>query len=313
LIGKASNTFGRQESLTLSAYLVANGGKGANFMFSLPDDNYRYGKEYGFAFDLAGAMGLNIDERYYGLGSELPGTKYSTFNNDHSKVTLQFSRTLKKELIIEGDVFFANNRFSNIVEGANLVTPEIEENCRDYSGVSAKLTYDGRDQSLDPHGGIYVIANADFGVRNAEYSKVCIDARTYHTPFHSDQVLAFRGMLTQMSGRIIPIYEYATLGGNNTLRGYPINRWRDTNAALLNAEYRVPTPLPMAFFSGLDTVFFLEGGKVDDEMGAIATGKWAVDSGFGFHLNLAGSVIIRADFGMGAEGLNAYFFYNQAF
>lgn len=292
---------------------MGNGGNGANFIFSLPDGNYRYGKEYGLAFDLSGAIGLNIDERYYGLGSDSPGTDYSTFNNDHSKLTLQFSRTLQKDIIIEGDVFFAKNRFSNIKEGTNPVTPEIEQNCRDYSGVSVKFTYEGRDQNLDPHSGIYLIANADFGLRAAEYSKACIDARSYHTPFHPDQVLAIRGMLVNMSGRVIPVYEYASLGGNNTLRGYAINRWRDTNAALLNAEYRIPTPLPPSFLSGLDTVFFLEAGKVDNKMETIATGNWAVDSGFGFHLDLAGNVIIRADFGMGAEGLNAYFFYNQAF
>jgi outer membrane protein assembly factor BamA len=313
LIGKENNALGQMESLTLSTYLMGDGGNGATFIFSLPDGNYRKGKEYGFAFDLSGAIGLNINERYYGLGSYSNGDKYSTFNNDHSKLIFQFSRTLQKEILVEGDVFFASNKFSNIHKGIAVVTGEVEDNCRDYTGISLKLSYDGRDQSLDPHNGIYIITDLDYGISVAEYSKAYIDARAYQTPFDPSQVFALRGMLTQMSGRVIPIYEYATLGGGNTLRGYAQNRFRDTNSALLNAEYRVPTPLPWAFFSGLSTVFFLEGGSVDDEMGTILTSKWAVDSGFGFHLNLGGNVIVRADIGFGAEGVNAYFFYDQAF
>ncbi|MDD5382938.1 MAG: BamA/TamA family outer membrane protein [Candidatus Margulisbacteria bacterium] len=308
VIGKAKNIIGQEESMTLSAFLIANGGNGANFVLSLPDDNYRHGKKYNLAFDLLGNLGYTISERFYGLGSETPGSNYTTLNNNHSKYILQFSRSRKDRLILEGDLFFAGNQFSNIVQGVNPITPQIEANCRNYVGGSLKLTLDGRDQSLDPHAGFLMINEIDFGLKTADYIKGSVDLRGYSTPFRPDQILASRLMLTQSGGPVIPIYEYAFLGGRDTMRGYTMNRWRDRSAALVNLEYRFPL-----IWQWFQAVVFYEVGKVGDRLVALGGDSWASDYGFGLHLNLGGNVVVRGDFGRGTEGANAYFFYNQAF
>jgi hemolysin activation/secretion protein len=118
-------------------------------------------------------------------------------------------------------------------------------------------------------------------------------------------------MIAQASGKVIPLYEYPSLGGNNTMRGYTMNRWRDRSAALIDLEYRMPTPVPM--LKGLDTVIFFETGKVGGELTKLGLDNWSSDAGLGIHINFGGNVIVRADFGHGTEGTNAYFFYNQAF
>ena len=311
VIGKAKNIFDKQESLTLAAWMISNGGTGASFVFALPDDDFRQGKEYDLAFDLSGAVGRTVSERYFGLGSNSPGDDYTTFNNKHSKLTFEFSHTLNTNLIVEGDLFFANNEFSNIEQGLVPLSSEVEKNCRNYSGGSLKFTIDRRDQGMDPHSGALVISNVDFGIKTAEYVKVGVDARGYFTPFDPGQVLAVRGMVTQMTGTVIPIYEYASLGGNSMMRGYTLNRWRDKAAALVNLEYRIPTPVFM--LKGLSTVFFFEGGKVGEQLSGLGLGDWPTDMGIGLHINLGGNVIVRGDFGFGQEGMNVYFFYNQAF
>lgn len=308
VIGKSKNFSGRQESLTLAAWLISNGGNGANFILSLPDDDYRHGKMFGLAFDLTGNLGRTISERYYGLGSATPGTGYTTADNVHNKLTFQFSRALSTTVLAEADFYVAANDFSNIIQGADPLTPQLQADARNYSGGSLKLTLDKRDQSLDPHAGVYLIGNMDFGLSSADYVKGGLDFRAYHTTFAPDQVLAGRLMLQQAGGSNIPLYEYPFLGGKDTMRGYTMNRWRDNSSALINLEYRFPLIWPW-----FQAVVFYEAGKVGDRLASLGLDNWAGDYGLGLHLNLGGNVIVRGDLGRGAEGDNVYFFYNQAF
>lgn len=308
VIGKGENLFARKESLTLSAWLITNGGKGTSFIFSLPDSSTRHGTMYPLAFDLNGMIANTISERYYGLGSESIKDGYTTFDNEHNKLFFQFSKSLSRKLIGEVDLFYATNSYSNIVQGNSPLSQAIQDVAKEYAGASLKLTVDGRDQVVDPHNGIYVIGNFDFSLRNCSYVKGGIDLRSYSTPFKPDQILASRLVLQQSTGSSIPIYELPSLGGNDTMRGYTMNRWRDSASALINIEYRFPV-----FKKWIQIVTFGEAGKVGSILPDIGLNNWVLDYGLGLHLNLGGSIIVRGDLGHGKEGSNVYFFYNQAF
>lgn len=308
VIGKAKDLLEKEESLSLSAYLISNGGNGAYFALSLPDEDYRHGKMFPLGFDLTGAIGKTISERYYGLGSGTAGTGYTTLDNVHNKFTFQFTKPISAKLAGEADYFIANNQFSNIVQGVDPITARIQDTAKNYSGGTFKLSADTRDQSLDPHAGAFLIGQLDFGLSNCNYVKGIIDLRAYLTPFRPDQILAARLQLAQAVGDTIPIYEYPFLGGKDTLRGYTMSRWRDMASALFDFEYRFPL-----FVKWFQTVVFYETGKVGSRLTSIGTDNWMSDYGFGLHLDLGGNVIVRGDFGIGNEGMNMYFFYNQAF
>lgn len=314
LIGKVSGLAGINDSFTTSLYLDMNGGNGANFIFSLPDDPYRVGKEYGSAFDLKGTFGRTIGERYHGLGNLTEGAKYSTFNSYLSKYSFCFSRTINKEVVIESDLFFSRHALYDIDENNGImVTPDVAENCLDYSGGSVKLIFDGRDDGTEPTSGTYTVINADAGIRNAEYFKAGFDIRHYSTPFEKDHVLASRFFVSQMDGNLIPLYEYASLGGNSTLRGYGQDRWRDKSSALTAVEYRIPTPIDFFILNGLRTVFFVEAGTVGETIASMGQNKWHLSLGIGLHIKLTEDFLIRGDLGFSDEGGNVYFFYGQAF
>jgi outer membrane protein assembly factor BamA len=308
VIGKAKNLLGREESLALSAFLISNGGSGANFVLALPDDDYRHGKMFPLGFDLAGVLGRTVAERYYGLGSGTPGSGYTTLDNVHNKLTFQFTRPFSARLLGEADLFVASNQFSNIVQGANPITAQIQAAASNYTGGTLKLAADTRDQSLDPHAGAYLIGQLDCGLSNCDYAKGTIDLRSYLTPFRPDQVLAARFQLAQAAGDTIPIYEYPFLGGKDTMRGYTMNRWRDRASVLVDLEYRFPL-----FYEWFQTAVFYETGKVGSALSGLGADNWVSDHGFGLHFILGGNVVVRGDLGFGQEGTNAYFFYNQAF
>ncbi|MFH1577355.1 MAG: BamA/TamA family outer membrane protein [Candidatus Margulisiibacteriota bacterium] len=310
LIGRAKNFLGRHESLTLASTLIENGGNVNNFTLSFPDQDFRHGKVYLLAVDLEGSLGTYISERYYGLGRNTPETNYTTFNNQHSRVSLSLSRAYQHNFVLNTALLIASNSFTNIKQGTNPLTQELQDNCRQYYAGSIGLTLDNRDKSMDPHAGNYVLTDFDFGIAAggspAKYSKLTVDLRRYDTPLNKDQVLASRVMLAQMTGDVIPVYEYASLGGRDTLRGYSVNRFRDRCSALLNLEYRFPI---YWVFSG---AVFYETGKVTPLFTDIGLNDWASDLGAGLRINF-GNVIVRGDFGRSSEGTNAYFFYDQAF
>jgi len=308
VIGKGQNFFDKQESLSVSAYLISNGGNGVYFDFALPDENSRHGKAYGLAFDLTGAIGKAVSERYYGLGSGTPGTGYTTLDNTHNKLNFQFSKSISRLLVGEVGLFLASNHYSNIVQGVNPITKAMQATAWNYAGASFKFTLDRRDQALNPRTGIYAISKLDFGLSNCKYVKAGLDLRSYSTPFAADQILASRFQLAQAVGENIPLYEYPFLGDKDTMRGYTMSRWRDKASALINLEYRF-----LLFYDWIQAVTFYETGKVGSTLGQIGINDWASDYGAGLRLILGESVVVRGDFGLGAEGMNACFFYDQAF
>jgi len=310
VIGRARDQLGRKESLTLSSDWLENGGHVNHFLVSFPDQDLRHGKAFGLALDLKGSFGNYLNERYYGLGSDSPSAGYTLFDDRYGYVNIILSRAVRKNLTLSTGLLIAGYSFSNIRQGTDPLTPQIQDNCRQYYAGAFGLAVDDRDNSADPRQGNYVLADFALGIAGAgspaRYAKFSVDLRRYAAPFHPDQVLAGRVKLVQLSGDVIPLYEYATLGGRDTLRGYSLDRFRDRGAMLLNLEYRFP------LIWGLSGVVFYDAGKVAPRLPDIGLNDWVSDYGAGLRINF-GNVIVRGDVGRSEEGTNFYFFYDQAF
>jgi outer membrane protein assembly factor BamA len=95
--------------------------------------------------------------------------------------------------------------------------------------------------------------------------------------------------LDSPSGNTVPFYVMPTLGGSTTLRGFSEFRFRDTNAFMLNAEYRWEA------FSGLDMALFGDWGNVAPTWEDIDFGHLKNDYGIGFRFNTFKSVFLRFD------------------
>jgi len=310
VIGKLKNYLGAEESIALSTVIIERGGSNNIFTASLPDADFRHGKVFPFAVDIEGEIGTLNNERFNGIGMDTSADDYTTFTNAHNRIRVRLSRAVSESLILEADLHSAINEFSDLAQGESPLTSEAKKVSRSYNTASFRVTLDRRDSSMEPRKGDLLLFNVDLGLQTpgsrTEFSKFGIDLRRYDTPFRADQVLASRVAVAQMRGSAIPIYEYAILGGRDTLRGYTINRFRGESFALLNLEYRFP------IYGILGGAAFFEGGKVAERVERLGFDGWATDFGAGIRLNF-GNIIVRGDFARGQEGTNAYFFYNQAF
>lgn len=307
IFGKVVNYLKAHESLTMFLDFTQPGGRSLNLALSMPDIDYRHKKILPLALDATFDDGYAVGERYYGLGSNTPSTNYTKFNTRYSRLYLSLTHAFIANISILTGAYISDNLISNIEQGTNPITQDIINNCRQYYTGNLKLTINNADDVNDPHHGETFTFDYALGVGSpTQFSKYTFDARKYETPLNKDHILAARLALTDIKGTVVPLYEYAYLGGRDTLRGYPINRFRGMSSALVNLEYRFP------LFWILSGVTFVEAGKVGNEINGLGFDNWATDIGIGGRVVIE-EMIVRGDLGFGAEGLNAYFFYNQAF
>ena len=125
--------------------------------------------------------------------------------------------------------------------------------------------------------------------------------------FLLDVVLAARIQVAQVAGRA-PFYELSMLGGEETLRGYPFNRFLDYGSAFTNLELR--TWLFSLPFQNIEIggQLFADGGTLYEYPGAPG---WLNDMrgnvGFGGMMSLFNpDFMLRGDFGFSNENFRFF-------
>jgi outer membrane protein assembly factor BamA len=105
--------------------------------------------------------------------------------------------------------------------------------------------FDAREPRANPRSGLFLGAAVwRFDARGTgefDFTRIIADGRSYLTPLGKRGVLAVRALLsvdmTDADARV-PFYLQQTLGGAETLRGFPSYRFRDRTIAAASAEYR---------------------------------------------------------------------------
>jgi outer membrane protein assembly factor BamA len=162
--------------------------------------------------------------------------------------------------------------------------------------------FDARDLPGDPHAGSFlglVWWRAD-GRESDRYDfrRIVLDARHYVMPFTRRGVVALRGLLTSdlvSDGAEVPFYLQHTLGGTETLRGFPGYRFRDRAVAHVSAEYRWEVH-PM-----VEVAPFFDAGLVAPGFSKLRMNELEVSQGIGLRVKRRNRVLFRIDWGISRE------------
>ncbi|HTM30397.1 MAG TPA: hypothetical protein VL263_03805 [Vicinamibacterales bacterium] len=143
------------------------------------------------------------------------------------------------------------------------------------------------------------------------FNRYDFDVRQFVGFFAGRRVLGLRGFVSttdEREGGVVPFYGMPTLGGNDTLRGFRMYRFRGPHALLLQAEYR------WEIWSGLDGALFYDAGKTPLERSDLNFDGLERDYGFGFRFNTDNGIIFRADAGFGSrDGPHLYLVWGGVF
>jgi outer membrane protein assembly factor BamA len=108
-------------------------------------------------------------------------------------------------------------------------------------------------------------------------------------------------------GGRVPFFLSPTIGGNDTIRSYREQRFRDATVVLFNTEYRWEA------FSGLDLALFWDAGEAGTILEQIRWDELKTGWGFGLRFNTNKSVFMRIDAGFGGEGPRFFWKFSPVF
>jgi outer membrane protein insertion porin family len=258
VIGTASirqnNLFGRGQRLALSAALSSIS---ADFTLSFTEPYF---------LDSQYSLGLEAYNRSF---------NYDTFDSHELGAGLRFSRPIGEYLRLGLGYRYEDVDITNVADNAS-------QRIKDLAGrstssiLSPSMSWDTRDNALNPSRGFYNFLTVDFaggplGAENQFYKTV--GETNWHYPLVSDVILSLRGRLGYADGyggKELPLYERFFVGTQSmTIRGYQLKEVgpKDVNGDPIggNSEILMSAQLRFPITQGLSLVGFVDTGNLYDK------------------------------------------------
>lgn len=179
------------------------------------------------------------------------------------------------------------------------------------SALGLASIYDDRDNVMNPYKGTYAEVSSylyrtalggtyNFDVINAEFRK--------YFKIMPKHIIAFQSKARIASGDV-PLIDMSMVGGDDLLRSYARNRFRDKNMFGAQVEYRFPViwRFGMTTFAGIGDVF---NRTTDLNLKSL---KYCLGGGLRFLMNSAERLNVRIDYGYGPDGGQYYVSFAEAF
>lgn len=174
------------------------------------------------------------------------------------------------------------------------------------SGLGLSLTYDDRNDAFAPDKGNFaqVYFNHFDPILGStyDYTNWVVDLRKFIRIYHK-QVLALQAYSFSNIGAEVPLRSLASLGGANSMRGYYSGRYRDKQAFVFQAEYRMP------IYKRIGMAVFASSGEVGHAINDFTLNglKYAYGAGLRIRLTKKEKLNLRLDYGIG-QGNNQGFY-----
>jgi outer membrane protein assembly factor BamA len=168
-----------------------------------------------------------------------------------------------------------------------------------------RIEVDRRNLSGLPWAGYRVdgFCGGTLPINDYRYAHYGLEGTTYVDLYATDRVLALHAALEGVAGREeeIPFTELPRLGGDERLRGYPLDRFRDKIAALATIEYRYPIHQVIAAH------LFLDFGRVVPRYASLfddGLSGWRKGYGAGLLLGSPEGQVLQLDAGFSSSGFH---------
>ncbi|NWF74470.1 MAG: BamA/TamA family outer membrane protein [Nitrospirae bacterium] len=280
-------------------------------LFSYTDPAFSQGR---YSLNFGASFFKNATSRFFGLGqgtSESAETNYTAregrvnwrFGVYANEVTQIAVGQRFRQVTLQGgaaDLPYTGNQFPSVdgVQGETLIL-----------GHRATFYYDTRDNLVSPTDGMAVTAYAELNqnIRNGDhpiYSRYELEIKKLLPSESKHAILVVRADLQATIGDQVPFFEQSSLGGQNNLRGYGVDRFIDKNLIALSIEERVH--LARAKVAGVMADFeiapFLDTGQVFNSFKDVSFRDYRLTPGVGFRGIVRPNVVGRVDYGYSHEG-----------
>ena len=280
-------------------------------MFSYSDPAFSQGR---YSLNFGASFFKDATARFFGIGeatSESTQTNYTArearanwrFGIYANEVTqIAVGQRFRDVRLQRGatDLPFTGDRFPTVdgVQGESLIL-----------GHRATFYYDTRNNLISPTDGMAVTAYAELNqnLRNGDhpvYSRYAIEVKKLFPSESKRAILVARADLQATIGTQVPFFEQSSLGGQNNLRGFGVDRFINKHLVSISIEERIH--LMRTKIAGVTADFeiapFVDSGQVFSDFRDVNFKDYRVTPGIGFRGIVKPNVVGRVDYGYSREG-----------
>ncbi len=280
-------------------------------VFSYADPAFSEGR---YSLNFGASFFKNATSRFFGLGQATSESEQTNYTGREARVNWRFGvyanevtqiavgQRFRDVRLQRGatDLPFTGDRFSTVdgVQGESLIL-----------GHRATFYYDTRNNLISPTDGMAVIAYAEVNqnLRNGDhpiYSRYEFEVKKLFPSESKRAILIVRANLQATIGTQVPFFEQSSLGGQNNLRGFGVDRFIDKHLVSLSIEERIH--LARAKIAGASADFeiapFLDTGQVFNDYKDVTFNNYRMTPGIGFRGIVRPNVVGRVDYGYSREG-----------
>jgi outer membrane protein assembly factor BamA len=280
-------------------------------VFSYADPAFSQGR---YSLNFGASFFKNATSRFFGLGeatSESEQTNYTArearanwrFGVYANEVTqISVGQRFRQVSLQKGatDLPFTGDQFPAVdgVQGETLIL-----------GHRATFYYDTRNNLVSPTDGMAVTAYAEVNqnLHNGDhpvYSRYAMEVKKLFPSESKRAILVVRADLQATIGTQVPFFEQSSLGGQNNLRGFGVDRFIDKHLIALSVEERIH--IMRTKVAGVTADFeiapFLDSGQVFNDYKDVSFKNYRMTPGIGFRGVVKPNVVGRVDYGYSQEG-----------
>lgn len=280
-------------------------------MFSYTDPAFSQGR---YSLNFGASFFKDATARFYGIGEKTLESAQTNYTAREARANWRFGvyanevtqvavgQRFRDVRLQRGatDLPFTGDRFAAVdgVEGESLIL-----------GHRATFYYDTRNNLISPTDGMAVTAYAEVNqnLRNGDhpiYSRYAIEIKKLFPSESKRAILVARADLQATIGTQVPFFEQSSLGGQNNLRGFGVDRFINKHLVSLSIEERIH--LMRTKIAGVTADFeiapFVDSGQVFSDFRDVNFKDYRVTPGVGFRGIVKPNVVGRVDYGYSREG-----------
>jgi outer membrane protein assembly factor BamA len=176
-------------------------------------------------------------------------------------------------------------------------------------GQRISFHYDTRNNLVTPTDGMAVTAYAELNYNFHQgadplYSRYGLEIKKMFASESKRAILVIRGDLQATLGSDVPFYEQSSLGGQNNLRGFGVDRYIDKQLIAFSIEERIHilrTRLA-GVMADFEIAPFIDTGQVFNSFKNVSFKDYRITPGIGFRGIIRPNVVGRIDYGFSKEG-----------
>ena len=280
-------------------------------VFNYTDPAFSNGRYF---LNFGGSFFKNATPRFFGIGQETVETRETNYTAREARANWRFgvyanevtqiavAQRFREVRLQRGatDLPFTVDRFPTVdgVTGESIIL-----------GHRASFHYDTRNNLVTPTDGMAITAYGELNqnLRNGDhpvYSRYEFEVKKMFPSESKRAILVVRADLQATIGSQVPFFEQSSLGGQNNLRGFGVDRFIDKHLIAVSVEERIH--LARTKIAGVTADFeiapFLDTGQVFGNYKDVSFKDYRITPGMGFRGIVRPNVVGRIDYGYSREG-----------